>query len=196
MIVPPFTPPPRQRGVKAGILVNLAFSLIKVTTRRGGEPLFQLNKSQIGFMESGVSIRVASHDTQNRPVQGHAGGCRVTGDGGRVTLFLSRAKYPLLLDAVRRSGVVAVSFIEPSTNKSIQVKGESAELTEPETGDLERIAAYLDLFTADLERINVRAAFGRAVLAIAPADLAAVTFTPAIAFIQTPGPKAGKRIEA
>lgn len=158
--------------------------------------MFRLHKDQIGFMESGVSIRVASHDTQNRPVQGHAGGCRVSSDGGRVTIFLSRTKYPLLLDAIRRSGVVAVSFIEPSTNKSIQVKGEAAELAEPEKGDPERIAAYLDLFTADLERINVRAALGRAVLGIAPADLAAISFTPAIAFIQTPGPKAGKPIEA
>jgi len=147
-------------------------------------------------MESGVSIRAASHDTQNRPVLGHAGGCRVAVDGSRVTLFLSRAKYPLLLDAVRRSGVVAASFIEPSTNKSIQIKGEAAELAEPETGDAERLAAYQDLFAADLERINVRGALGRAVLAIAPGDLAAITFTPTLAFIQTPGAKAGKPIEA
>lgn len=158
--------------------------------------MFRLSKEHIGFMESGVSIRAASHDTQNRPVQGHAGGCRVSSDGGRVTLFLSRAKYPLLLDAIRRSGVVAVSFIEPSTNKSIQVKGEAAELAVPEAGDAERLGAYLDLFVADLERINVRPALGRAVLTIAPADLTAIIFTPAIAFIQTPGPKAGKPIEA
>jgi hypothetical protein len=157
--------------------------------------LFRLHKDQIGFMESGVSIRAASRDTKNRPVVGHAGGCRVAADGGRVTLFLSRVKYPLLLDAIRRSGVVAASFIEPSTNKSIQVKGGAAELTEPEKGDPERLAAYLDLFVADLQRINVPAALGRAVLAIPPADLAAITFTPSIAFIQTPGPKAGKPIE-
>lgn len=158
--------------------------------------MFRLNKDQIGFMESGVSIRAASHDTQNRPVLGHGGGCRVAGDGTRVTIFLSRVKYPLLLDAVRRSGVIAVSFIEPSTNKSIQVKGEAAELIEPENGDAERIAAYQDLFAADLERINVRAALGRAVLAIAPGDLAAIAFTPTIAFIQTPGPKAGTPVES
>ena len=158
--------------------------------------MFRLNKDHISFMESGVSIRVASHDTQNRPVQGHAGGCRVAAGGGRVTLFLSRAKYPLLLDAIRRSGVVAANFIEPSTNKSFQVKGEAAELAEPESGDPERIAAYLNLFAADLERINVRGALGRAVLAIQPGDLAAIAFTPIIAFTQTPGAKAGKPIEA
>jgi len=156
--------------------------------------LFRLNKAQIGFLESGVSIRVASHDIQNRPVQGHAGGCRIAAGGERVTIFLSRAKYPLLLDAVRRSGMVAASFIEPSTNKSIQVKGEAGELTEPEKGDQERIAAYLDLFAADLERINVRGALGRAVLSIQPGDLAAITFIPTIAFIQTPGANAGAPI--
>lgn len=179
-------------------MVNRAVSPIKRGSGKpgSGEPLFRLGKDHIGFMESGVSIRAASHDTQNRPVQGHAGGCRVASDGGRVTIFLSRVKYPLLLDAIRRSGVVAVSFIEPSTNKSIQVKGEAAELAQSQPGDLERIAAYLDLFTADLERIDVRAALGRAVLTIAPADLAAIDFTPAIAFIQTPGAKAGAPIEA
>ena len=158
--------------------------------------MFRLSKDHIGFMESGVSIRAASHDTQNRPITGHASGCRAAADGSRVTLFLSRAKYPLLLDAIRRSGVVAASFIEPSTNKSIQVKGEAAELTEPRAGDTERLAAHLDLFAADLERINVCGALGRAVLAIAPGDLTAISFTPTTAFIQTPGAKAGTPVEA
>lgn len=144
-------------------------------------------------MESGVSIIAASHDTRNRPVLGHATGCRVDPDG-RVILFLSRAKYPFLVDAIRRSGVVAASFNEPSTNRSIQVKGGGAELGAIVPGDAERIATYLDLFAADLERIHVRGGLARAMLGFSPGDLSAVTFTPAGAFTQTPGAQAGNPI--
>ena len=156
--------------------------------------MFRLSKKHIDFIESGVSIIAASHDTQNRPVLGHAAGCRA-GPDGRLTIFLSRAKYPLLLDAIRRSGSVAVSFNEPSTNKSIQVKGTAAELVAIESGDAERIAAYLDLFAADLERINVRGDLGRAVLTCAPGDLGAIAFVPTVAFTQTPGPRAGSALD-
>ena len=159
-----------------------------------GGPLFRLSRKHVDFIESGVSIIAASHDTQNRPVLGHAAGCRA-GDDGRLTIFLSRAKYPFLLDAIRRSGAVAVSFNEPSTNKSIQVKGIAAELVAIANGDAERIAAYLDLFAADLERINVRGELGRAVLACAPGELGAIQFVPTIAFTQTPGPRAGGPLE-
>ena len=156
--------------------------------------MFQLSSSQIGFMESGVSIVAASRDTQNRPLLGHAIGCRVVPDGARVTIFLSRQKYPRLLDGLRRSGSIAVSFTEPSTNRSIQVKGKEVALEAGETGDAARIRAYLTLFTADLDRIHVRAEMVYAALAPAAGDLAAIAFTPTTAFVQTPGARAGAAI--
>ncbi len=147
-------------------------------------------------MESGVAIIAASHDSQNRPVLGHVLGCRVAEDGGRVILLLSRSRYPFLLDAVRRSGMIAVSFNEASTHKSIQVKGESAEPAAPEPGDAARVSTYLDLFTADLARIHVDGGMARAALGAGPDDLAAIGFVPVIAFLQTPGAKAGSAISA
>jgi hypothetical protein len=153
--------------------------------------VFRLSKQQIGFLESGVSVSAASHDIQNRPVQGRCEGCRVSADGTRITLFLSRVKYPFLLDAVRRSGTVAVSFTEPSTNVSIQIKGGEAELAELEPGDDKRIAAYFDLFTAELKRINIPPVLAHAVHDTGPGEMTAIAFTPVIAFSQTPGAKAG-----
>jgi hypothetical protein len=158
--------------------------------------MFRLSKEHVGFIESGVSIVVASRDVQNRPVQGRAGGCRAAPDGSEITLFLSRAKYPFLLDALRRGGAVAASFNEPSTNRSLQIKGAAAELTPLLTGDAARISAYLDLFAADVERIHVSGDLPRAVLAGAVTDLEAVRFTPQAAFVQTPGPQAGKKLVA
>jgi hypothetical protein len=158
--------------------------------------VFRLGSNHIGFMESGVSIVAASRDTQGRPVLGHAMGCRVAPDGGRVTIFLSRLKYPFLLDALRRSGTIAVSFTEPSSNKSIQVKGEAAKLEAGEAGDADCVAAHFRLFTADLDRIHVRAELAQAALGPVAGDLAAIAFTPTVAFIQTPGAQAGTAISA
>ena len=161
-----------------------------------GGRLFRLSQQQIGFMESGVSITAASHDTENRPMLGRMMGCRVAADGSRVILFLSRAKYPFLLDAIRRSGRVAASFTEPSSNKSIQVKGEDAGLVALEAGDPERIAAHFDLFAAELKRINIPRVLAEAVYASHQCDLAALAFSPVMAFIQTPGARAGSAMGA
>jgi len=158
--------------------------------------VFRLGSSHIGMMESGVSIVAASRDTQNRPILGRALACRVAGDGRRVTILLSRAKYPLLLDALRRSGTIAVSFTEPSTDRSIQVKGAEVELEPAGDADGARIATYFCLFTADLQRIHVKAELAHAALGCVPADLVAVSFTPDVAFVQTPGAQAGSPIPA
>jgi hypothetical protein len=158
--------------------------------------VFRLGSSHIGFMESGVSIAVASRDTQNRPVLGRALACRVAGDGARVTILVSRVKYPLLLDALRRSGTIAVSFTEPSTDRSIQVKGAEVELQPAGEADSARIDTYFCLFTADLQRIAVKAELAHAALGCAIADLVTVAITPTVAFVQTPGAQAGSPIPA
>ena len=156
---------------------------------------FRLNQEQSAFIESGVSIIVAARDPHNRPLIGRATGC-VAAPDGRIRVFLSRRKYPLLLDGIRRSGTVAVTYSEPSTNKSLQVKSTSAVLAELGRGEPARAEAYLALFSADLERIGHRPVFAATVLAAAPDDLVAVAFTPQFAFSQTPGPVAGRRIDA
>ena len=158
--------------------------------------MFGLDKDQAAFIESGVSIIAASRDPQNRPFLGRCPGCRVAPDRSSITIFLSRQKYPLLLDAIRRSGVVAISFSEPSSNRSLQLKSGRAELVELQDGDVQSVAAHLDLFAADLERIGHAGALGRTVLACSSGELAAVRFVPHEAFTQTPGPVAGRRIVA
>lgn len=158
--------------------------------------MFQLGSNHIGLMESGVSIVAASRDTQNRPVLGRALACRVGGDGRRVSFLLSRVKYPLLLDGLRRSGAVAVSFTEPSTDRSIQVKGIDVALAPADAADHARLATYFCLFTADLSRIHVKAELAHAALGCQPEDLVAVSFTPTAAFVQTPGAQAGSLIPA
>ncbi len=155
---------------------------------------FTLSRGDVGFIESGVRIVVASRDTQNRPLLGHAAGCRVAPDRQRITLFLARPRYPLLIDAIRRTGAIAAVFTEPSSNKAIQLKGRDAAFAAVETGDAARMAAYLDLFVSDLERIGSNGALARGALRCGIDEVAAIAFTASAAFVQTPGPRAGSRI--
>ncbi len=154
----------------------------------------RLSREHAAFVQSGVSITAASRDGQNRPVIGRSPGCAITHGGERVRIFISRRKYPLLLDAVRRSGAVAVNFTEPSTNRSLQLKSTSAEVVEPEHRDFDRVSAYLDLLCADLDRIGQQGVHARTLLQASADDIAAVLFAPESAFSQTPGPVAGNKI--
>jgi hypothetical protein len=122
-------------------------------------------------------------------------GSAVTDGGQRIRLLISRRKYPLFFDAVRRSGVIAVNVTEPSTNRSLQLKSTSGEVIEPGSGDFDLVSAYLDLLCADLDRMEQSGLVARTVLQVIPEELAAVLFAPEAAFIQTPGPAAGRRIE-
>jgi hypothetical protein len=64
-----------------------------------------------------------------------------------------------------------------------------------EAGDLEIAARYVAALAADICRLGWSDGFGRALVAFDPAELVAVGFTPAAAFDQTPGPRAGARLE-
>ena len=160
----------------------------------GGNLLFRICREHAAFVESGVIISAASRNAQNRPVIGRAVGCAVTDGDQRIKIFLSRRKYPLLLDAIHRSGALAVNFTEPSTNKSLQLKSTSAGVADLAIGDFDRANAYLDVLCADLDRIGSTALLARTLLQVSPGELAAVIFAPESAFSQTPGPVAGRQI--
>jgi len=157
--------------------------------------LFRLTTDHAGFVESGVSITVASRDSQNRPLLGRCVGCVVAEDRQQIKIFLSRRKYPRLVDAIRRSGAIAVSFSEPSSHKTLQLKSTSEKLVDLKSGDRDRAEGHILLLAADLERIFHRGALARAILDTSHDDLVAVAFGPVAAFSQTPGPLAGCRIE-
>jgi hypothetical protein len=159
-----------------------------------GTAQFILSEAHAGFCESGVRIVAASRDAGNRPLLGLAVGCRVCADRCRVTLFLPRHRYPLLIDAIRRSGAIAASFSEPSSHKGIQLKGTNAALIPTENSDAQRMATYLDLLASDVERVGNSGRLVRAALHCPIEEVAAIAFTPLEAFAQTPGALAGNRL--
>jgi len=157
----------------------------------GNPPLDAANAAFIGC---GVMVSLASRDAHHVPSVARALGCRVAPDRRSVTAFLDAAQCPALLRDVRDTRAIAAVFSQPSTHRTIQLKGADAALGPIEPGDPALIEANRAALVADMGPAGYDAAFVRTLLACAPDDLVAVTFTPTAAFAQTPGPQAGKRL--
>jgi hypothetical protein len=119
-------------------------------------------------------------------------GARVAPDRRSVTLLMGATPAAGVLDEVRRNGAIAAVFSQPSTHKTLQLKGSDARIVPIEPGDEALSRRYVDAFVAELVPFGYPEAVIRAFLACPPDDLVAVQFTPAAAFSQTPGPQAGE----
>ncbi len=148
------------------------------------------------FIQRHVSINVASRNADNVPTLTRAFGCRVSADRRRVTVFVSVRRSETLLDNLRESRAIATVFSRPSTHETIQLKAGDAAIAPLEDGDRAIMAAYRDSFVAELLRIGYTEAVARAVVSGVSDESVGVTFTPAAAFVQTPGPGAGERLRA
>jgi hypothetical protein len=91
--------------------------------------------------------------------------------------------------------MIAVVFSQPSTHQTIQLKGTDARVVRVTAEDRAAARKHLLGWSGDLERIGFDAPFAAALHGGA-GQLAAIRFTPAAAFQQTPGPAAGQPLKA
>ena len=143
------------------------------------------------FVQGGVSIVAASRDAGNAPSIARGRGCRVSADGRAVTILLAVSQAGRLLADIGASGAIAVVFSEPSSHRTVQLKGNDARVVAGARDYADLVVGYRAALAADLNRIGFGDAYVQALLYADAADLVAVTFTPAAAFTQTPGPNAG-----
>ena len=153
-----------------------------------------LDAANAAFIRCGVMVSVASRDSRHVASLSRALGCRVAPDRRRVTAFLAATQAEVLLRDLRDTRAIAVVFTQPSTHRTIQLKGTDASLGPPEPGDFALIEANAAALTTDVARLGYTETFARTMLAFEADDVVAVTFTPTAAFAQTPGPQAGKRL--
>jgi len=156
----------------------------RVTAPIGAEPA--------AFVQGAVGIVVASRDARLLPSIGRAVGCRADPEAGRVTVFLVPSENAALLADVRESGRIAAVFSEPSSHRTVQLKGSDASERAVDARDREAMAAYGGALDAELSSIGFGDGYARALIAHDPSDLVGLEFTVAEAFEQTPGPRAGE----
>jgi hypothetical protein len=154
-----------------------------------------LDKEHLAFLGMGVSVNVASRGPDSTPLVGRSCGCRATADGRQVTVFLSSLRTPTLVEALADTGAVAVAISQPSTHRTLQLKGTDARVAPVSDDDRLHFATFRQAFAAELAALGYALDFAAAVVPEVDGGLVAVRFTPTAAFDQTPGHNAGKPLQ-
>jgi hypothetical protein len=156
-------------------------------------PPSPLGREAAALLARRVSITAASRDAQLRPHLMRALGCRLAPDRRTVTLLLPlRPAAPVLAD-LRANGRIAVVISEPTTNRTLQLKGDDAQVLPADAADHALAAEHLEHFIAEIGELGFPAVVAQTLLC-PDGGLAAVRFTVREAYEQTPGPRAGARL--
>jgi hypothetical protein len=154
-------------------------------------PEVDLTDDLIDFLQSGVSILVATRDAQLRPQCLRAMGATVDRARGIATLLLPEAVAEKTLAKLRDNGFIAITFSRPVDHRSIQLKGKCSGMrpcTDEERAMQER---YRAAFAEQLQVVGLPRAIS---MQVRCTPSVAVDVTIAELFEQTPGPGAGRRI--
>ena len=150
-----------------------------------------LSREHVAMIDKGVSAIVSSCDAQLRPSIMRAVGSAISPDGRVITVYLVCQQSRQLLQDIAATGRVAVVFSEPSTHRTLQVKAHAASARPMNASDVPVLTRYLASMEREIALVGFAPALTRAMLAHRQDDVMAVSFEPAEAFDQTPGPRAG-----
>jgi hypothetical protein len=168
--------------------------MIHGMSRGGPKHPSPLDAELASFIQGGVSVVIASSDGALEPDVVRGCGCRVSRNLRRVTVFYDRARGDGLLQDFAANGRIAVVFSQPSTHRTIQLKGVDAGTVRSAASDLALARAHREKWMEELCRLGYTREFSAAVWGPLPESLAAISFTPTAAFQQTPGPAAGQQL--
>jgi hypothetical protein len=150
-----------------------------------------LDSQVLEFLGHRLMVSVASRSAALVPSVVRCVGFRVLDEPQRLAVFVRLREAARVTADVRATQLAAVVFSEPSTHRTLQVKGTDAVVGPLEDGDWPAIAAHVDAAVAELGPLGYTEAWVRTVFEATPAQVQAIRFTPASAFAQTPGPRAG-----
>lgn len=136
---------------------------------------------------------LASRNEQLVPSIARARGCVVQKDSGRLRVFVSASQASDVVEDVRGSGMLSVTFSVPSTHQTIQLKSRDARVVAVTAADRDVMQDYVAKFAHSIGVLGFSEEFTQAFFA-SPDDEVAIEFAPAECFEQTPGSCAGERI--
>jgi hypothetical protein len=152
-------------------------------------------REHLAHLQRRVSIIVAGRDAQLQPHLVRALGCRVQRQPLRVTVLVAADMAGEVLDDLRANDQVAVVFSEPSTHRTVQLKGGQISIEAGSAADRELARDYTGRFVAEVAMLGYAEPLIANLVNHEPGQLLAVSFTPTASFDQTPGarpaPEAG-----
>lgn len=152
-----------------------------------------LTAAMAEFCQSGISIVLASCDGGPSPVIGRGVACRVMA-GGPMRIVLRNSSNGALLKALGRGARLAVTFTQPTTHFSLQLKSPSARIVPADALDVPAAHGQTAKFRQEIMAVGYSECFAAAYCGFEPHDLLTITCTPEQAFLQTPGPSAGSAL--
>ena len=154
-----------------------------------------LDAQHAAFIQGPVSVIVATRNAELVADVMRGCGCRVSRDRRTITVLVEPGPASTLLEDVAANGMIAVVFSQPSTHRTIQLKGTDARVVAVTATDRAVARRHLRDWSEDLGRLGYGGALAAALHGGSGA-LAAIRFTPSAAFQQTPGPGAGQPLRA
>ncbi|HKU37299.1 MAG TPA: pyridoxamine 5'-phosphate oxidase family protein [Polyangiales bacterium] len=144
------------------------------------------------YIESGVSMLVATRDAALRPHVLRAVGAVIGKDRTTLTTYLNKQVAERALDNLRDNGKIALTCSRPYDHRGWQVKGTMISMRDGDESDRAHQERYLAGFVEHVYIVGLPRSVMRQ-LRIFPS--VAVTFGVEDVFVQTPGPGAGRRLE-
>jgi hypothetical protein len=152
-----------------------------------GQPL--LSEALAGFLESGLSINVATRDRECQPDGALAWAVRVHDDRLHLTVFLYEKSAPAMLRNLSTHPEIALAFDQPTSHRACQIKGRFVSTRRGKRTERAEIQRQVDGFFTELEAIGIPRAMvaGRKIWPCVAIELRVTQL-----FEQTPGPGAGE----
>lgn len=147
------------------------------------------------FIQSGLSITVAGRDDRLVPSLAKGAGCRVSEDGTQVTVLVFADAAEAVARDIAHNRLIAVVFSQPSTHRTLQLKGRDACSVPALPADVALVRRHLMLFAGEISQLGWDQRFVEQMLWHDPNQLMAIRFTPENAYVQTPGPGAGQALD-
>jgi hypothetical protein len=144
------------------------------------------------FMESPVMIILGSCDDFLQPQIGRAVGAIVDAADGRVDLMVCGREWPMTVANVRENGRLSATFARPRDYVTYQAKGRASVIAASQAHRT-RSKRYIEATTAALVALGLDPSV--AAPWFADRELLALSLFVETVFVQTPGEKAGQRLE-
>lgn len=155
----------------------------------------QLAPELVQFICDHKSIHLAAAADLHQPTLVRGLGCRShSADPNGVTVLVCAPQAGPLLAAIEANGRLAAVFNEPESHRTLQVKAIDARVEPANPDDPALVAEYLKRMSERLEIYGVTAGYVHTLCHCPDDALVRVSFTPLLAFQQTPGGLAGSRL--
>src|SRR5688572_22692208 len=142
------------------------------------------------YVESEVTVYIATRDADLQPEAGFAWGPRLVSDD-ELEVFVDREASAKIVANLRENRQVAVTLSSPITYRSLQLKGWCADIREPATEDAAWVDRHRTMVTEALRARGLPAHVSRTFWS---RDVLKLRCMIEARFDQTPGPGAGGKL--